>query len=65
MAIKKIKKVEKCSYCGKESDKHIKVGPTLRYCDYPNCYAKACYASGGILAEMIAIMYPEVVVISE
>lgn len=63
MANKKVRKVEKCSYCGKESDKLIKVGPELRYCDYKNCYAKDCLKKhpGTPLAEMIAKMYPEAV----
>lgn len=63
MANKNVRKVEKCSYCGKESNKLIKVGPKLRYCNYENCYAKDCLKNfpGTSIAEMIAKVYPEAV----
>lgn len=63
MAIKKLKKVEKCSYCGKESSELIKVGPDLRFCNYENCYAKNCLKNhpGTPLADIIAKAYPNAV----
>ena len=51
-----------CSYCGKESNKLIKVGPKLRYCNRI-CYAKDCLKKypDTPLADVIAKMYPEAV----
>ena len=51
---------EKCSYCGKESQNLIKIGPKLRFCDYSNCYAKHCLKNnpGTSLAEIVSEIFP-------